>query len=542
MKKIYPIIFLFTLLFSCDWSEENPGFEKNILINTDSQQLSKRISNDESGVISVLGADFVNGRISEDDIPAGKLPMILVAQAEGPIHNGKILKATHVDIHGDYAYVSYNKEGAEFIGAVEIYDISQPTKPSITAQAIFTTADINALKYHEGRLHLAAAFDIDAEREISIAAQYLSVSVSGGQFTSDFVLTDLESFAGTGVTHTDSHAAVTSGNQGIVALIDANNNVTARTSIPDLRDVAYGNNILAALSGEEGVRILNPTDLNEISQISMDRDVSGAKRTLDIGEDLLFASEGAKGAGIYRLPSGTLIDHIAILSKPDGVNSEDIVTNAVSFDEGLLIMANGGAGVEIVEISDNNEINTLGLLSLFGSSNFVKLQGRHLFVASGAKGLQILEIEREASVPTPGINCEDTTPYRGGNNLNNNSNDVMRHSGSASLNNMNINGSLTFCGSVAVQNNININSNGFFEMSGSFAFGKTNGSSRMTINNNAVFKFNGSAVIYGDLILNSGSTIEFVGEGTSITVYGKVTINNNVTIKGDFIDTEGKFK
>ena len=542
MKKIYPFVLLVAVIFSCDWKQENPGFERNILINSDSEQLSKRISIQDAGVVNLLEPNTPNGRISEDEIPAGKIPMILVAQAEGPAHNGKALRATHVDIDGDYAFVSYNKEGEEFLGAVEIYNISEPTKPKITAQAIFTTADINALKFHEGRLHIAAAFDVDAEREINTAAQYLSVSVGNGQFTSDFVKSDLEGFAGTGITYTNSHAAVSSGNDGIVALFDASHNRIASTPISDLRDVAYGNNTLAALSGEEGVVLMNPTNLNALSKINLEKDTPNSKRTMDINGDLLFTSEGAKGAGIYSLPSGALVEKIAIASNPEGVEEGDIVTNAVSFDEGLLMMANGGAGVEVVEITANNTTETLGIISLSGSSNFVKLKGKHLFVASGSKGLQILELERSTSQPLPGINCDDLTPYRGSNNLNVNSNDVMRYSGSAALSNLNVNGTLTFCGSMAVQDNMNINSNGFFEMSGSFSFGRYQGNSRLNINNNSVLKISGSAVIYGDLTLNSGATIEFVGQGTSITIYGKVTKNNNVTIKGDFIDTEGKLK
>ncbi|MCH7397481.1 hypothetical protein MM236_05755 [Belliella sp. DSM 107340] len=542
MKKIYPFVLLVAVIFSCDWKQENPGFERNILVNSDSEQLSKRISIQNAGVVNLLEPDSPNGRISEEEVPAGKIPMILVAQAEGPTHNGKTLRATHVDIAGDYAFVSYNKEGEEFLGAIEIYNISEPTKPKITAQAIFTTADINALKYHEGRLHIAAAFDVDAEREINTAAQYLSVSVGNGQFTSDFVKSDLEGFAGTGITYTSSHAAVSSGNDGIVALFDASHNRIASTPISDLRDVAYGNNTLAALSGEEGVVIMNPTNLNALSKINLDKDTPNSKRTMDINGDLLFTSEGAKGAGIYRLPSGTLVEKITIASNPEGVEEGDIVTNAVSFDEGLLMMANGGAGVEVVEITANNTTETLGIISLSGSSNFVKLKGKHLFVASGSKGLQILELERSTSQPLPGINCDDLTPYRGSNNLNVNSNDVMRYSGSAALSNLNVNGTLTFCGSMAVQDNMNINSNGFFEMSGSFSFGRYQGNSRLNINNNSVLKISGSAVIYGDLTLNSGATIEFVGQGSSITIYGKVTKNNNVTIKGDFIDTEGKLK
>jgi hypothetical protein len=55
-------------------------------------------------------------------------------------------------------------------------------------------------------------------------------------------------------------------------------------------------------------------------------------------------------------------------------------------------------------------------------------------------------------------------------------------------------------------------------------------------------KLSGSIVIYGDLNLNSGAKIEFVGNNNTITIYGKVMKNSNVTITGNFTDTEGKLK
>jgi hypothetical protein len=49
-------------------------------------------------------------------------------------------------------------------------------------------------------------------------------------------------------------------------------------------------------------------------------------------------------------------------------------------------------------------------------------------------------------------------------------------------------------------------------------------------------------VIYGDLNLNSGATLEFVGEANSVTIFGRVRKESGVTIKGIFIDTEGKLR
>ncbi|MCH7402303.1 hypothetical protein ACFOUP_03610 [Belliella kenyensis] len=542
MRKIYGLIFLVFIAFSCDNSRENPIDKNNIILNIDSDQLSARIHRNNAGVVQIVNPALVGGRISEDEIPSGKVPMALVAQALPPRYHEKSLRATHIDIDGDYAYVSYNKEGADFLGAIEIFDISEPTKPKITAQAIFTTADINAVKFSQGRLHIAAAYDTDAEPTVQTAAQYLSVSVANGNFTSGFVNANIAGSASVGVTMTADRAAVASGSDGVLALFDSNQETIITVPIQDLRDVTYGNSIVATLSGKEGVSLWSPSNLSAIGKISLDQDSPESKRTLDMGEGLLFTSEGANGAGVYTLPAGTLVERIPIVLNPEGVDAEDIVTNAVSYDKGLLMMANGGAGVSVVEVSDNQSLEMLGLIGLEGSSNFVKIKGKHLFVASGAGGLQILELMRKEDIPAPAvpvINCENTSPYTGSSNLNVNSNDNMRYTGSAALSNVNVNGSLTFCGSVAIWDQFNINSQGLFEMSGSLAHGR-NSNSRMIINGH--IKLNGSAVIYGDLVMNSNAKLEFVGENNSITVYGRVTKNNGATVIGDFKDTEGKLK
>ncbi|MCH7410153.1 hypothetical protein MM239_12160 [Belliella sp. DSM 111904] len=542
MRKICSLILLLVVAFACDNSRENPIDRNNIILSTDSDQLSARINRSNAGVVQIVNPAFASGRVSEDEIPSGKIPMALVAQADAPSYSGKSLRATHVDINGDYAYVSYNKEGADFLGAIEIYDISEPTKPRITAQAIFTTADINAIKYHQGRLHIAAAYDVDAEPTIETAAQYLTVSVANGGFTSEFVRANIAGSASIGVTIAGERAAVASGSDGVLALFDSNQETIITTPVQDLRDVAYGSNTIATLSGTEGISLWSPSNLSALSKIALDQDTPEAKRTLDMAEGLLFASEGANGAGVYALPAGSLVKRIPIVLNPEGVDTEDIVTNAVSFDEGLLLMANGGAGVSVVEVLDNQTLETLGFIGLEGSSNFVKIKGKHLFVASGTGGLQILELIRKEDIPAPvvpAINCENTSPYTGSSNLNVNSNDNMRFTGSAALSNVNVNGTLTFCGSVAIWDQLNINSRGLFEMSGSFAHGR-NINSRMHLNGH--LKINGSVVIYGDLVMNSNSKLEFVGENNSITVYGNVTKNNGATVTGNFNDTEGKLK
>ncbi|TVP45154.1 MAG: hypothetical protein EA341_15515 [Mongoliibacter sp.] len=543
MKKI---LLGFTIAFAitaCQREGEFPSNpDQNIVISTDTQALNTRVSLEGAGVISIFNPELAMGRTLEDT-PAGRLPLMLVSQVEPPRYDGKILKATHVDIDGDYAFVSYNKEGPGFYGAIEIYNISNPLKPEITAQAMFKTADINSLTYQNGKLFIAAAFDIDRDFEGNTAAQYMTVDVSNGNFTSDFTRSDIDGFAATDVTRTPSHTAVASGSNGSIGLFNGSNEMESELAISDLRAVKYGNNILAALSGTEGIHLLNPQTLSNIGKISIPEDIPQSKRTLDMGPEMLFVSEGLRGAGIYSLPSGNLIEKIAIPINPEGVLSEDLVTNAVSYDENLLLMANGGAGVSIADLTNLSNIEKLGILSLSGSSNFVKIKGQHLFVATGAGGLQILKISKEEVEDDAGntaIDCSFSGRYMGNQNLNINSNQAEAYRGSNSFKNVNIGGHLIFCGSMSVENSLNVNSNGLFEMNGSFAFGQYQRNNTLSINSNAVMRISGSAVIYGDINLNSGATLEFVGEGNTITIFGEVRKGSNITISGNFTDTEGK--
>ncbi|MBB6326217.1 hypothetical protein FHS59_001845 [Algoriphagus iocasae] len=542
-KHVLLWICLAMAIFSCT-NETDPLLQDSILINNDSELLSQRMSREGSGVIGITDPTLESGRISEDEIPASELPLVLISQVTAPVYDGNTLKATHVDIDGNYAFVSYNTEGPTYLGAIEIFDISDIYNPKITSQAIFTDTDISSVAYKSGKLYLAAAVNIDANSEVSSPANLITVSVSAGQFTSDFNYTSVPGFVATDVAHTTNNTALTSGNPGIIGLFDVSDTPGTSSEMEDLRAVAFGNDKLAVLSGVSGVHILDPNSLSEVLTIPISLDVAGAKRTMEIENNHLFVSEGAKGAGIYEMSDGSLIQKLAIPINPDDVEPGDIVTNAVSVDEGLLFMANGAAGISISDVSEISSIKEFGVLDLDGSSNFVRNEEEFVFVATGSGGLQIMKINVQEETPTPptgsGINCEGLSAYTGSSNLNINSNESQAYTGAASLKNVNVGGTFLFCGSLAVEQNLNINSNGLMTVNGSFAFGQYRKNSTLNINSQSKLQLHGSTVIYGDLRLNSGATLEFVGEGNSITVYGTVTVNSGAQITGSYTDTEGK--
>lgn len=543
MRRILPLIGALVLLYACNPDRNDPINDPTVLVNKDASSLSTRLSLEGAGVVGIIPSAIINGRISEDEEPAGKIPMMVVSQVSPPKYEGIELKATHVDISDGYAFVSYNVEGQVFLGAIEIFDISDPLQPKITSQAIFKNADINSLVYRDGFLYAAAAFDIDQEPGIKTPAQLVKVNVANGNFTSDFFKYDIEGWAAVDVDVSGDQIAVASGSNGLVGIFDPKGQMTQQFPLGDLRSLKYGDNVLTALSGTNGIKVLDPQSLGVLKSISTSTDIAESKRTIDLGMGLIFASEGTKGAGVYDIESGLLVKQLSIPLNPKGVEDSDIVTNAVSFDNGLVYMANGGAGVSVVEAASPELLEEVGILGISGSSNFIKSHNGYIFVASGRQGLQILSLAaKEEQVIDPGIDCAGLPAYVGNANLNVNSNEELGYAGATALKNVNVGGKLTYCGSLTIENSLNLNSGGLFQMNGAFVFGQYNRNNTLSINSNATLKVSGEVVIYGDLNLNSGATLEFVGQNDKITIFGRVNKGSGVTIKGDFVDTEGKLK
>ena len=532
MKK-YSLLLLLALgaLSACNNDSEDP---QSILISTDSETLSSRISLDGTGVVSLIDPNAPAGRTQETSTD---LPLILISQVPGPEYGGQRLRATHVDIDGDYAYVGYNLEGEEYLGAVEIFNISDAYKPKIVSQAIFTDAEVSSLEFSNGTLYLAMAVDVDGTQNVSSPANLATVAVSGGKFSSAFSFTSVPGFVATDVARTQTSTAITSGNPGILGLVDGAGTVTSQVEMQDLRSVAFGDNRLAVLSGVNGASILNPDNLATIATIPLDQATPEAKRTIAIDNNRVYIAEGADGAGIYRLDNGAALAKLPIPIKPTDTDPGDVVTNAVSVDNSLLFMANGAAGVSISDVTSSDAIKSYGILDLDGSSNFVRNEQNFVFVATGTGGLQILKINKpESTVPAV---CEGLKPYTGDAWLNVNGGETKAYSGAAQIRGINNNSKFLFCGSLAVVDQFNMNGNSVTEVYGSLAYGQYQ---HNTMQLNGTLKLSGSIVIYGNLNMNSGAKLEFVGTGNVITVYGTVTQNSGSTVTGEFVDTENKFK
>ena len=581
MKKFISISFLslFAFAVSCSSNDDNDfnNQEKEVILNNSNQ--TNRLNTAKAGVISIkeapdedpeltsskLGVAYKTYAANINDV-ASNIPLVQIAEVSAPVHNGTTLRATHVVIHEKYAYVSYNVEGPTYLGAIDVIDISDPNNPSIALGAIFPNTDVSAISYYNDALYIAGASS-STNIDESNPAVLIKMQLEDGLPTDNIVLINMSSYVATDVLANTNGIYGVSGVNGVLAKYDISNQLLQESvSVNDLRAIGEYDNKIVVLSGTDGVSVYNSSTLSEISNFPTSTDIPESKRTIDFYDNNILVAEGKKGLGIYNIDNGSPVNTIESPTITDNnIDPNEVVTNAVTVEKDHIFMANGAAGLTVHDLKKGiSNITKTGTLDIDGSTNYVQSANGYIFVASGKGGLKIIKtVEDNPNSGETSIVCDgpEFTTYNGGSWLNINSNESKYYSGSTSLQGLNVNANLTFCGSLAVSNGLNINSNGHFKMSGSLAQGNYNNKylslnindnailelegsmvvyGNMTFNTGANLKVSGSVTIYGDVMINNNVTIDFIGSDSSITIYGTVTKNGTPTITGNYNDTLNK--
>lgn len=547
IKKAWLIVLIaaFTVASCSDETTifENP--EDNLIKETNQLKLDNSVSFDRAGVLDIYEDPITSakryGSVTGKAEQAGDYPLTLVAQIAPPsFENGGNLAATHVALNGDYGYVSYNTVGQDYVGAVDVIDISDPNNPTVTSRVYFTNADLNSITYDSGYVYVAGG--VDSEKSVTATSNSLvaKIAVSNGRLnTSDITFGFQEGFNATDVSIMNNTVLVTSGQEGFVVAYDKSDMSSLNeAAFADLRSVAVKGSEIAVLDAAQGVSILDQ-NLTVTKNISIDSDFGvDAKRTLDFSGDNIVVSEGNKGAGIYNASTGSFVEYLPILTNPENAEPGDIVTNGVAVNEDVLLMANGAGGLSL---SENKADNTegVGVIELTGSINYVASKGDYIFAASGKSGFQIIKLNRlSQSLVT---RCVDLPSYSGSSNYTVSEGEEEAYSGSKRFNAITVDGSLLLCGSWTVKNDITINENGVFEMSGTIVVGRYYQQRDIVVKSGSTLRIEGNLTLYGDLILEDGSTVEFLGGDSLAAVWGKVTKKGSATVTGDFDDYYSKF-
>ncbi len=543
MKRIV-LLCLFSAIFLISCSDSTTVFvseEDNLSLEENGAVLESSINYDNSGVLDIFGEEQGGAQSRFLDEQAGDYPLTLVAQVNPPsFRGGENLTASHVDIVDETAYVSYNTPDAVYAGAIDIVNVSDPARPRITSRLYYLNADLNSLKYENGFVY--AVGGVEAEGSVTATGNSFvaRIPVSNGRFniSAGIVYGFQEGFNANDIVLDGTRALMTSGRDGYITAFNKQTlEIEGESPYSDLRSVAVDNNRIAVLDGDFGVRFLD-SDLNETGQIAIEADFRVAdKRTLDIAGDRVVVAEGSGGAGIYNATTGGLIERIAIPIVPEQVASQNIVTNATALNDDILLMANGGAGLCLTE--DENGVDVVGVIELEGSINYVVSRGDYVFAASGTRGLQIIKLNRpDSSLESK---CENTPRYNGSSRLTVPSNADLAYSGSKRFRNIDVQGNLLLCGTWTVRDEISVAEGGLFEMRGVLIVARNNRRRDVTIGANANFRVEGNLTIYGDLILEEGASLEFLGSNSRVNIFGDVIMDETATVEGDFDDVQDKF-
>lgn len=545
MKKV-SLGAILLLLFAVSCSDQTTVFkdqlQDDIALEENATKLASSISFDDAGVLDILEEQELSGKSSKANDQAGDYPLTLVAQISGPSYTGATnLGATHIDIDGDYAYVSYNTIEDGYAGGIDIINVSDPNNPSLTGRLYYTNADMNSIAYDNGYVYAVGGFDSEKSTRTDLNSLVAKIQVNEGRFNlgAGVEYGFQEGFNATDVKILGDKVLVTSGGDGLLTAYNKNS-MEKLDDVPfeDLRSIAIQDGKIAILDASTGIKILN-SDFGITNEFSIDADFGNfAKRTIDYSNDMVVVSEGKNGAGVYDANSGNLMKRLPILVNPEGVAEQNIVTNAVASNDGIILMANGGAGLCLSEDQGSNP-NLVGIIELNGSINYVVSKGDYIFAASGKKGVQVIKLNKPST--SLEAECSASPTYSGSSTLTINSDQDLAYRGSKRFSRINNSGELLLCGSWTVSNEVNINDGALFEMNGTFVVGRNNRRRDITVSEGATLRIEGSLILYGDLILEDGATLEFLGSNSSANIFGNVKKSDTATVTGTFDDVRNKF-
>lgn len=419
------ILCFFTVLLSCNKDTDTPvnDPEENqlgdITVNNNAESLNGRITNRNELVPVNRDWQSALKNASSDDVDyTENFAFTLKADVDPPSNLGTTLMATHVDIHDNYAFVSYNVQGAEYGGAIEVFDVSDIDDPQIISQAIFPTADINSVVYDNQKLYFSGALEefetMDYDGPAFLGTLNLNSQMQITLF--GIIIVDVKSYSSNSVLTTSDKIFITSGDQGSLTVFDKTLNQLSVTDIYDARSVYTNTDNAFVLSGQPGK--VTAFDLSTLDQTAT-FDVGGAntphsKSEIYATDDYIFAALNEGGMSML-LTDGTIKQNIQKPETPEGGDDAKHVTNSVSVNNTLVFMGNGESGITAGEmISENDDqITILGEMMFedMNSSNFVTSKDDIVFVASGLGGLKILSIgvddglpdDYEESEPCPGF-------------------------------------------------------------------------------------------------------------------------------------------
>jgi hypothetical protein len=420
MKKLISIALILLLtvaLYNCQEEETVPGDQprdytkiSNLLVNNNPAELSSRITYKDR-LIPVRDVEQQDMLKSDEEEGYPEVDITknyafkLKAEVAPPEHEGSKLQATHVTIKDDYAFVTYNTKGSEWLGGIEIFDVSDRKNPSIVSSAVMPNADVNAVDYANGKLYVVGATGDYQEMGFGSPAFMEAISLNEDMGIADVdTILDLSSYAGTDVRVAGEKIYATSGSEGGLSVFNTGYTQTGTKELDHARAVDTNSDKLYVLQGQEGR--INTFSLQDATHDAT-YNVGGAntpesKSEIAVSDEYIFAALN-EGGMVMLNPDGTVKQTIPKPETPDDGIDKNHVTNSVSLNNDLVLIGNGASGVHVGGIVEekSDSLWMMGSMQFDGpeSTNFVESKDSVIFVATGKGGLKIIDISIDDGVP-----------------------------------------------------------------------------------------------------------------------------------------------
>lgn len=400
-----------TVYLSCGGSDTVPGpgnqANDHISITNDEAALASRLFvTSEEIFVDETGVGYASGMGAPARPAAAPFSLTLTAEVLPPPIGGKVLQATSIAMSGNKAVVSYAMRGAEYLGGIDVFLISNEKNVSLKSEALFNNADVNSVTFSDGNVYAAEAtgdgsFAYPAICEV-LGLQGTKLVLDGNQRA------PLTSYAGTSAVFRGGRVYTTSGDNGALSVFDSAT-LALRDSfgLHDARWVDVNDGKVVVAQGTPGrISVYDEANMTLPPAVFPfhGANVPESKSTVQVTGGKALIAAGDNGVQVVSLATGNVLGHVPL---PDhsalGLSPEVVVTNAVSAEGDLLFISNGEAGVYVARAAapfDQDWGETYHAITVLGKLRFSNLQSVNhvaykdglLIVASGLGGLKVVRL------------------------------------------------------------------------------------------------------------------------------------------------------
>ena len=397
---------LVTVLVGCsDGFGPNP--DGRLVINNNEAELNLRVHSVPETPLALS----VDRLPNFSQVAQASYELILRAEVDPPTVNGVTLQATHMTFSKPKVFVSYNVQGPDRMGGIDVFYNPNPDVLQLWSQGIFLDTDVSAIDHANGQfLYLATGTSSDG---FLTPAALEEIALDNKHLTDQVRRVDLPSFAGTDVHVVNDRVYVTSGTggtpEGGLSVFDRSTlELLFFDEFADARSVDSWEETVVAMAGTSAkVRVYDGTpSLQALHEVG-GANIPESKSTVLAANNVVFVAAGDEGLKVISTEDGSLLQQIPTPTV-DGVDPSMAVSNGVAFHSDLVFVANGGAGLfvyqspvgEVYEIDAvDPQLTLMGQVQFpdGGSANYVWCFGGMLYVANGAGGLRIIQLRPTSS-------------------------------------------------------------------------------------------------------------------------------------------------